>query len=96
MEKLEGAPAKVPEGKPNFLSTDEVGPVLAALDVKWQPLFATAIYTGLRKGELFALQKIDADLTNRLLKVGCSHGRNSTRDRNFQIKASLVPGYAIP
>jgi integrase len=34
-----------------------VAPVLARIAVGWRPLFATAIYTGLRKGELLGLRK---------------------------------------
>jgi integrase len=40
----------IPKRKPDFLRTDEVPRVLDALDDRWRPLFATAIYTGLRNG----------------------------------------------
>jgi integrase len=39
--------------------------LLRALDPRWRPLFATAIYTGLRKGELLALRKSDVHLDRR-------------------------------
>jgi integrase len=40
------------------------------IEVFRRPLFATAIYTGLRKGELLGLRKKDVDLQRRLLTVG--------------------------
>src|SRR5262249_2726661 len=51
---------KVPRRTPDYLRHDEVTPVLAALAERgfdstpagWAPLFATAIFAGLRKGEL--------------------------------------------
>lgn len=54
---------KVPKRLPDFLRTDEVPLVLAALSEKHRPLFATAIYTGMRRGELLGLRKIDVDLS---------------------------------
>lgn len=43
---------KVPRRKPDYLRPEEVLPVLHALAPQWRPLFATALYTGLRKDEL--------------------------------------------
>ena len=72
--------AKVVRRKPDYLRADEVRKVLASVTPEWRPLFATAIYTGLRKGELFALRKSDLDLPNRLLYVRGSHDRDRTKD----------------
>jgi integrase len=44
--------------------------MLAALERRWRPLFATAVYTGMRKGELLALRKSDVDLAAGTLRVG--------------------------
>ena len=63
----------------DFLRSHEVPAVLAALSDEWRPLFATAIYTGLRKGELFALQKRDVDLDGGYLCVRRSHDRDTTK-----------------
>jgi integrase len=70
---------KVPKRVPDYLRLDEVPRVLTSLTDRWRPLFATAIYTGLRKGELLGLRKQDVDLANRLLTVGHSYGRATTK-----------------
>jgi integrase len=33
---------------------------------EWKGVFATAVYTGMRKGEIFGLLKSDVDLENRI------------------------------
>jgi len=48
---LEVERRKVPKRLPDFLKPDEVPRVLANLSDDHRPLFAAAIYTGLRKGE---------------------------------------------
>lgn len=85
---------KVPKRKPDFLRSDEVSPVLAALSDFWCPLFATALYTGLRKGELLGLRKTSVDLTNKLLTVAYSYGRETTKGGHADvvpIASELVP-----
>jgi integrase len=57
-------------------------------------LFATAVYTGLRKGELLGLRKSEVDLANRLIIVSRSYDRESTkggRAEAIPIAAELVP-----
>jgi integrase len=54
---------KAPRRLPDFLRPDEAVAVLDKLPPKWKCLFATAIYSGMRKGELLALRKVDVDLT---------------------------------
>jgi len=73
---------------------EEVPPVLAALSDRWRPLFATALYTGLRKGELIGLRKADVDLPNRLLAVSHSYRRDTTKGGHADvtpIATELVP-----
>lgn len=53
---------KVPKRAPSYLKAEEVGLVLAQVPAEWRCLFATAVYTGMRRGELVALQKGDVDL----------------------------------
>ena len=68
--------------------------VLDALDERWRPLFATAIYTGLRKGELLGLTKAKVDLRGRLLYVGRSYNRSTTKGQHEEaipIATELVP-----
>jgi integrase len=84
----------VPKRKPDFLRVDEVPRVLAAMDDRWLPLFAAAIYTGLRKGELLGLQKSKVDLRDRLLYVARSYDRatnKSKREEVIPIATELVP-----
>src|SRR2546422_10359796 len=50
-------PRRVPKRKPSFLEAHEVPRVLGEISTAWRPLFATAVYTGLRKGELLGLRK---------------------------------------
>ena len=70
---------RVPKRLPEYLRPHEVRPLLAALQPEWRDLFATAIYTGMRKGELFALQKSDVDFTSGLIMVSRSHERDSPK-----------------
>jgi integrase len=85
---------RVPKRKPDFLRTDEVPRVLEQLDDRWRPLFATAVYTGLRKGELLGLQKDKVDLRGRLIYVARSYDRNTTKGKQEEaipIARELVP-----
>ncbi len=85
---------KVPRRVPHYLRAEEVRPVLAAVPARWCNLFAAAIYTGLRRGELFALRKENVDLANRLLTVAGSHARDTTKGGHgdvIPIAAELVP-----
>ena len=70
---------RIPKTVPDFLRAEEVPLVLAALSDRWRSLFATALYTGLRKGELLGLRKVDVDLVNRLLTVARSYRRDTTK-----------------
>jgi integrase len=86
---------KVPKRLPDYLR-NEVPAVLAAVTPKWRALFATAIYTGLRKGELFALQKSDIDLTNGLITVSRSHDRDTPKNGRSEavpINSELLAHY---
>ncbi len=78
---------KVPKRLPDFLRAEEVPRVLAALAPYHRPLFATAIYTGLRKGELAGLHKIDVDLKTGLINVCYSYERDTTKSN----KAAAIP-----
>jgi integrase len=85
---------KTPNRLPEYLHLDEVPRVLAALDRRWRPLFATAIYTGLRKGELAALRRSDVDLAAGLIVVRRSWERDTTKGGHadaIPIAAELVP-----
>lgn len=70
---------KVPQRVPTFLRAEEVSPFLYGTPEKWRPLFAVAVYTGLRKGELFALRKSDVDFNRKMVTVSRSHERETTK-----------------
>ena len=85
---------KVPRRKPDFLRSHEVGPVLANVPDKWRALFATAIYTGLRKGELLGLRRTDLDFDLGLIFVRRSYDRDTTKgghEEGIPIATELVP-----
>src|SRR5262252_495268 len=70
---------KAPRRLPDFLRPDEAVAVLEKLSSKWKCLFATAIYSGMRKGELLALRKVDVDFSSRLITIRRSHDRDTTK-----------------
>jgi integrase len=62
------------------------------LNPKWKSLFAAALYTGMRKGELFALRKADVDFDAGLIVGSRSHDRDipkGGRGEAIPIKAEL-------
>ncbi len=84
----------VPRRIGDFLRLEEVPRLFDALADRWRPLYATALYTGLRKGELLALRKVDVDLQSRLLTVCRSWERDTTKGGHsdvIPIAADLVP-----
>jgi integrase len=85
---------KVPKRKPDFLRLHEVGLVLPAIPSKWRPLFATAVYAGLRKGELLGLRKQDVDFDLGLIFVRRSYGREIPKgghEDGIPVAAELYP-----
>ena len=85
---------RIPRRKPDFLRVHEVPLLLRGLAGKWRPLFATAIYTGLRKGELFALRKSDVDLDTGLILVERSQDNDTTKGghaESIPIATELIP-----
>ncbi|MBL8922832.1 MAG: site-specific integrase [Myxococcaceae bacterium] len=78
---------KVPKRLPTFLKYDEVIAVLPALPEKWVAFFATAVYLGLRRGELIALRKGDVDLPSRTIAVLRSGEGDTTKGGH----ADLLP-----
>ena len=84
-----------PEQDFAYLDHDEVKRLLAATDDFERPLFATAVFTGMRKGELFCLKKDCVDLSNGTItvKVG-SVITNTTKNKKIRrigIPAALLP-----
>jgi integrase len=67
------------------------------MDVEWYPIWVTAVYTGMRNGELFALTWDKVNLNERLILVNTSwnnkDGFKSTKsgdDRIVEIAPNLV------
>lgn len=77
----------VDEAVPEFLRAHEVQPLLAAAEGIWRDLIAVAIYTAMRMGEVFALQKCDVDLELGYITVRRSHVRDRVKGR----RAAVVP-----
>src|SRR5882672_2929713 len=76
------------------LRADEVPALLAALTPQWRPLFACAVYTGLRKGELLGLRKSDVDLEEGTITVRRSYDYDTTKGGHadvLPIAAALQP-----
>ena len=70
---------RVPMRAYSTLQADEVPLLLAQVPLEWRCLFATAIWTGMRKGELFGLRKIDVDLVNKIILVTRSYDHPTTK-----------------
>ena len=85
---------KVPHRLPDYLRPDEAVAVLAKMPPKWKCLFATALYTGMRKGELLALRKADVDFSVPLITIRRSHDRDTTKGNHtdaIPMATELVP-----
>lgn len=78
---------KVPRKLFDTLRADEVPRLLAALSPSWRPLFAAAIWTGMRKGELLGLQKNDVDFVTSSIAVRRSYDHETTKGGH----ADLLP-----
>lgn len=78
---------------PRFLTETEAAAVIAGAEPEYRPLFVTAIYTGMRFGELAALRWRDVDLEDGQIFVRRSHdGDPKTGDeRPIPIHRQLQP-----
>jgi integrase len=85
---------EVPETEPKHVPEEYVAILIAHVHQRSRELFATAVYTGLRKGELFALPKAAYDRQRRLISVVRSHGRKTTKGKKVRyvpVPLELVP-----
>ncbi len=78
---------KVPKRPPEYLQPEEAELLLVHLDVHWRPLFAAALFTGMRKGELLGLRKRDVNLRDGTILVGRSYDHDTTKGGH----ADLIP-----
>jgi integrase len=70
---------RVPKRVYETLRAEQVRLLLANVPRHWRNLFAAALLTGLRKGELFGLKKTDVDLEHRIMLVAHSYDRDTTK-----------------
>lgn len=85
---------KIPQRRDYLLEPEHVPRVLRALPPQWRGPMATAICTGMRKGEILGLRKTEVDLRARLIWVQRSWGRDTTKGGNasaIPIASLLVP-----
>jgi integrase len=79
------------------LRADEVPLMLQNLEERWRPLFATALWMGLRKGELAAMKKSSVSIRNpgeETMKVLASWDAEMTKNEDqdvLPIPSPLVP-----
>jgi integrase len=88
---------KVPAGsgrRMNVLAPAEIPGALAALDRLDRPLWATAIFAGLRRGELMALRWCDVDLAAGVIRVELSY--DPAGRRTGPVKSEAGQGRRIP
>jgi integrase len=79
-----------------FLSPEEAPNLLAYAEAhapELHPMLATALYTGMRKGELFGLRWRDLDLERRCLDIQRSYRGlpKGGKPRHLRLPAELVP-----
>jgi len=85
---------RVPKRAYPTLRAEEVSIVLAHVPLDWRDLFATALYTGMRKGELFGLRKSDIDMDEGLITVARSYDNDTTKGGHadkLPIAPPLIP-----
>jgi len=85
---------RVPRRAYATLSAEEVPLLLPHVPDVWRGIFATALYTAMRKGELFGLLKRDVDLERGLIVVARSYERDTTKGGHadaLPIAGPLIP-----
>ncbi len=85
---------RIPKKVHQTLKAEEVPLLLDQVPDDWLNLFATAVYTGMRKGELFGLRKTDVDLALGLIVVARSYDSDTTKGGHqdiIPIAEPLVP-----
>src|SRR5882724_3172021 len=77
------------------LRTEEVPLLLGEVPAEWRPLFAAALWTGMRRGELFALRKSDLDLVLGTITVARSNARDTTKGGHADLIPIAAPLFPI-
>lgn len=73
------------------LTGPEADLVLKHVNPDWRDLFAAALYTGMRKGELLGLLKSDVDLQRLELKVSKSYDKEGTKSDRVDVLPIAEP-----
>ena len=82
---------KVPKTKPDWLPAPEARAVLQHVAPQWFVLFAMAVYTGMRKGELLALQRVDVYLGDTGADGKIRVRRSNANDKTKNWQERVVP-----
>lgn len=70
--------SKAEEKVPDILTVEEIKKLLLEAKIrehKWYPIWAAAVFTGMRSGELFALTWNNVDLENKVITVSKSYNK---------------------
>ncbi|MGH2878150.1 MAG: tyrosine-type recombinase/integrase [Solirubrobacteraceae bacterium] len=103
VDPTKGLELRRPDGKRERIAApEEAAELLAALADEDRALWATAVYAGLRRGELRALRWSDVDLPARVIHVqrgwdaieGEQKGKSEAADRRVPILDLLAPDLA--
>jgi len=70
---------RVPKRAYSVLSLDEAERLMPHVSTHWRGVVATALYTGMRKGEILGLRKSDVDLEQMTITVARSYGKDTTK-----------------
>lgn len=84
---------RVPKRVYDTLSAEEALRMLAHVPGRWTDLFAAALWTGMRKGELLALPKDCVDLSRRTIRVEHSNERDTTKGAHGDVIPIAEPLY---
>src|SRR3954447_25179490 len=77
------------------LRAKEVPLLLAEVPAEWRSLFAAALWTGMRRGELFALRKSDIDLALGTVLIARSNARDTTKGGHADLIPIAAPLFPI-
>jgi integrase len=86
---------KVPKRISDYLRYHEVPRVLDAVAPQWRDFVTVALWTGLRKGELGALERSDVDIDARTLTIRRSWKRDQTKGGHVDVIPIAEPIVSI-
>src|SRR5215470_4079872 len=86
---------KVPRRVYLTLREAELPLVLSEVPSIWRDLFTVAVWTGMRKGELLGLRKMDLDFEQRTILIARSYERETTKGGHADIIPMAEPIVAV-